>query len=305
MEILHIWDQAGVACILAKYQSLQGHRSSVISVKDYDRYGITTFYSNYIIYTSPQDFCEICVKEAETADIVHIHSRVDVLFHLRQRFGRSKRIILHYHGTDIRGLNRKKETNSSIQTKDRYTLFDIIPKSKIIARKILRVQTPSEKINFKAQRLADAVLVSTPDLLNLVEKGVYLPNPVDIEHFRPDMITRKSRKEALTIDTEVTDIQWSLNYCRKHNLNICIDVYDRTQKPIMYGEMPDFLKQYELYVDIRYVNKKVLENLSKTALESLACGLRVLDYKLNYHKGLPSEHNPFHVISELSHIYSK
>jgi hypothetical protein len=73
----------------------------------------------------------------------------------------------------------------------------------------------------------------------------------------------------------------------------------------MYGEMPDFLKQYELYVDIRYVNKKVLENLSKTALESLACGLRVLDYKLNYHKGLPSEHNPSHVISELSHIYSK
>jgi hypothetical protein len=67
--------------------------------------------------------------------------------------------------------------------------------------------------------------------------------------------------------------------------------------------MPNFLKKYKMYVDIRYVDNRMLENLSKTALEALACGLSILDYKLGFRRGLPSEHDPINVVKNLSKIY--
>ena len=42
------------------------------------------------------------------------------------------------------------------------------------------------------------------------------------------------------MDTEATDIQLTLNYCKKHNVNLDIDVYNRIRDPIMYGDMPLF-----------------------------------------------------------------
>lgn len=303
MRILHIWDQAGVACILAKYQSRQGHSSSVLRVKGQDKYGINRFYEEFVIYSSQEDFIQRSLKEAEAAQLIHIHSRLDVLFPLREKFGRSKKIILHYHGTDIRGLVTSKE-NSSKSRRDISHFSNVVPQSKSLLRKLLRRKSPSYKNHKKAQTTADAVLVSTPDLLSLAEGATYLPNPIDTEHFKPDENPRKDRKRALTIDTEATDVRWSLNYCKKNNINTNIEVYDRTQRPIMYGEMPNFLKGYDIYVDIRYVNGHVLENLSKTALESLACGLEVLDHRLEYRRGLPTEYNPSSVLSKISNFYS-
>jgi hypothetical protein len=60
----------------------------------------------------------------------------------------------------------------------------------------------------------------------------------------------------------------------------------------MYGDMPAFLKKYIFYVDVRYVDDKILENLSKTALAALACDLDVLDYKLNRRHALHVENDP-------------
>jgi hypothetical protein len=146
-------------------------------------------------------------------------------------------------------------------------------------------------------------LVSTPDLLKLVKRASYLPNPVDIEHFKPDDNRLDRGKRALTIRSEVTDIEWALDYCKRNNVDLDIETYDRTQNPVMYQDMPLFLKRYNIYVDIRLVNGKILENLSKSALESLACGLEVLNYRLHYLRGLPSEHDPSAVLSKLSKFY--
>ncbi len=51
------------------------------------------------------------------------------------------------------------------------------------------------------------------------------------------------------------------------------------------------------------VNETVLQALGKTALEALACGLIVLDYKLDRRQGLPDEYAPMNVISRLETIY--
>lgn len=40
MRILHVWNQAGVASIIAKYQILRGDDSRVIKISSADKYGI-------------------------------------------------------------------------------------------------------------------------------------------------------------------------------------------------------------------------------------------------------------------------
>jgi hypothetical protein len=158
----------------------------------------------------------------------------------------------------------------------------------------------------ESQKLANQILVSTPDLLLLLPHAKYLPNPVDVEHFSKDNTNHnKVNNNALTIKTTSGDIQKTLLYCNENNINLKIDVLDRTKTPILYEEIPNYLKKYDVYVDIRIVNDKILENLSKTALESLACGLKVLNYKLEYVYRLPNIHNPINVTNELKNIYNK
>jgi glycosyltransferase involved in cell wall biosynthesis len=299
MHILHVWDQAGVAYTLAKYQQrLQGHEAKVIMIENYNKYGIFEFYKQYILNVELDEFTEKCIEKAKSADIIHVHSRIDILLMLRQKFGRSKKIILHYHGTDIRGLKEQKLPHRS-------QLSDLAIRSITMYRRIRDKVLFRKRMHINAQRMADTVIVSTPDLLQLVAKGIHLPNPVDTDHFKPDPISKNEQKEALTIDTEVTDIKWALDYCKRHNISLNIEVYNRIKEPIIYKHMPEFLRRYKIYVDIRYVNKTILQNLSKTALEALACGLKVLDYQLKYRQGLPREHDPINVTSQLSNIYSQ
>lgn len=298
MHILHVWDQAGVAYTLAKYQQLQGHEAKVIMIGDHNKYGLIEFYKQYILNVALEEFTEKCIEKAKSADIIHIHSRIDILLKLRKKFGRSKKIILHYHGTDIRGLKKQKLPHRS-------QISDLAIRSIMMYRGLRDKVLFKKRMHINAQRVADTVIVSTPDLLQLVAKGIYLSNPVDTDHFKPDSLLKNEQKEALTIDTEVTDIQWALDYCKMHNISLNIEVYNRIKAPIIYKDMPDFLRRYKIYVDIRYVDKTILQNLSKTALEALACGLKVLDYQLKYRQGLPLEHDPINVISRLSTIYSQ
>jgi hypothetical protein len=289
MRILHILDAAGVACIYSKFQQTNGHESKVIWNKDVgDKYGIYDYYKDYIINVSHAEFTERCLREGETADVIHVHGFIDILFKLHKKFHKSKKIILHYHGTDIRGLNRQVLPHRS-------RLSDTVIRLKRLYRKKIG--------HSKAQKLADAVCVSTPDLLPLVSNGIHIPIPIDIFHFKPDNNSSAELKEAFTVNSEVTNIQRALDYCKKNGINLNIEVFDRTKNPIMYKDVPDFIRGYKTYVDIRYVNDTILENLSSTALQSLASGLKVLDYRLQFRQGLPPEHNAVNVVSQLTGIY--
>lgn len=267
----------------------------MIKIASVDKYGINHFYEDYMFFVTSEEFVAKSIERAEHADVIHVHSMIDIVISLRKKFGRSKKIILHYHGSEIRGSHQPVERSTS-QSNLPYALF---LKGKMRARKLLR-----NRRHLKAQRLADAVIVSTPDLLQWVTNCTYLPNPVDIDLFKPHTICEK-KKNAVTVKTEVTDPRWALDYCKNNNINLDIEVYDRTQSPIMYADMPNFLRQYTVYVDIKYVNETVLQALSKTGLEALACGLKVLNYRLEYRQGLPVEHDPKKVVSILSKIYSE
>jgi hypothetical protein len=270
---------------------MNGDESKVIRVKGPDKYLIDHFYGNHCLFVTPDELVSKSIEEAKKADVIHIHSLIEMVISIRNVFGKSKIIILHYHGSDIRGF-RKAEV------KDSHLRNTLMPKK--LFRKILR-----KRIHIKAQKLADAVCVSTADLLSLVRNGILIPNPVDTEYFKPGSNPNEKLKDALIINSEVTKIQWAVDYYKKNNINLNIEVHDRTKNPISYTDFPNFLKNYDIYVDLRFVNNKLLQNLSVTALQALACGLRVLNYNLDYIDKLPLEHYPMNAITRLSFIYSQ
>jgi hypothetical protein len=305
MKVLHINDQAGVSCILAKYQRRNGIESKVLSSYNMDKFGILKFYKDYVNVVKPADFVDYCISEAKNADIIHIHSNEALIFTIRKIFGNSKKIILHYHGTDIRGFKNKNSSKISI-------FQNITNKKKLFVHKIknrlwLVKRGYYKSFSTESQKLANDILVATPDLLTLVPHAKYLPNPIDLDHFskRNDDNYNRSINNAVTIKTATGDIQKTLEYCKTNNVRLKIDIFDRTKTPLWYEEIPNFLKKYDIYVDVRIVNDKILENYSKTALESLACGLKVLNYKLEYIDRLPEIHYPVNVVSQLENIYNK
>lgn len=299
LRILHVFDQAGVAFVLAKFQRLQGHESNVLTISSSDKYGIKDFYRDYLLVAnSEKEFPNECLIHAKSADVIHVHSRIEAIFFLRREFGNSKRIILHYHGTDIRGLKKAKLPHRS-------ALSDLAIRSIYGYRRIRDKLLLRHQLHSKAQKMSDVVIVATPDLLPQVKEALYIPNPIDTDHFIPNNPKNKtvSDKEALTMDTEATDCKLTMQYCKENDIRLNIDVYDRAKHPIMYSDMPGFLKRYSVYVDIRYVNGLLLANLSKTALEALGCGLKVLNYRLQYQDNLPVEHHPLNVVSRIQSLY--
>ena len=280
-------------------------KSKVLSYNKIDKYGILKFYKDYVDLIDRSNFAEYCLSEAKNAHIIHIHSAEQLVIKIRKAYGNSKKIVLHYHGTDIRGLKNKNNANSS-------TIQNTTIRTKSFAAKIknrIRLMQMGyyRSLRIESQRLANEILVSTPDLLSLLPHAKYLPNPVDVDHFSKDDTkhNKVNKNNALTIKTEIGNSEKVLEYCKKNNIDLKIDVFDRTKSPLLYEEIPNFLKKYNIYVDIRIVNDKILENFSKTALESLACGLKVLNHKLEYIDKLPAMHNPVNVVNQLENIYNK
>ena len=64
MKVLHINDQAGVACILAKYQRINGMESKVLSLNSiltnykFDKFGIFKFYKEYVDIVEGTNFVD-------------------------------------------------------------------------------------------------------------------------------------------------------------------------------------------------------------------------------------------------------
>ena len=284
---------------------MNGIQSKVVSFNKVDKYGILSFYKDYVDLVDRSNFAEYCLSEAKNAHIIHIHSAEQLVIKIRKAYGNSKKIVLHYHGTDIRGLKNKNNPN-------RFAIQNTTTRTKSIAAKVknrlkLMQMGYYRSLRIESQKLANEILVSTPDLLTLLPYAKYLPNPVDVDHFSKDNTTHNhvNKKNALIIKTEIGNSEKVLDYCKNNNIDLKIDVFDRTKSPLLYEEIPNFLKKYNIYIDIRIANDKILENLSKTALESLACGLKVLNYKLEYLDKLPEMHNPVNVANQLENIYNK
>ena len=99
--------------------------------------------------------------------------------------------------------------------------------------------------------------------------------------------------------TDNLDIGLLKNYLISNNLEFILQIHDRTANPIFYNDMPYFLNKFDTYADIRFINNHLRENLSKTALECLACNLKVLTYDLKIINNFPQTHDGYGITAKL------
>lgn len=181
-----------------------------------------------------------------------------------------KKIIIHYHGTDIRGGWNDMR---------------------------------------KYWEPADSILVSTLDLLEgAPEKAIYLPNTVDTDIFKPILglmkpntalfffIQRTDIQEKSALCSSIENLEWAENISKDMDLELTI--LDRDNAYVPYPELPEYLNQFEYFID-----RKQYSSLSKTALEALACGLKVIRWDDKIVEGLPEAHKPENVVTYLKDIY--
>lgn len=258
-SVIHIFNTAGVASILAKWQKrLYGWRTWVITRSIFDVFHLTTYGKAVNLRATPFKYYSLLM--AFKFKLVHIHSADIFLPSFRRLYGRRKALVIHYHGSEIRG---KWDARS------------------------------------KYWSIADIIMVSTPDLLEgAPSRAIYLPNPVDTLMFRPKpKLRRKNTALYIIKHQEGEDLEWPKKIAERMNLKLTM--LDRKKTPIPYLMLPDFLNKFEYYIDRNYI-----PSLSKTALEALACGLKVIRWDEKIISGLPEEHKPENVISRLCEIYS-
>jgi glycosyltransferase involved in cell wall biosynthesis len=259
LKVLHIWNTAGVGSIIAKYMDkFYGTSSWVIMRKCFDKYGFTT-YGECWDYGGKL-FTLRALWEARKYDIIHVHAfdRIVPILKILYR----KPVVLHYHGTDIRGKWKERK---------------------------------------KFWRWADILLYSTKDIedRDTPPHAVWLPNPVDTELFYPRC--KPEPQTAFHISYRADDI--ALEYAKRYGLKLFI--HNREENPIPYTELATVLSKYEYYIDVkRDVDGRILHvPLSKTALEALACGCKVINWKGEEIHGLPFEHNAKYVAEKVWELY--
>lgn len=254
MKILHVWDQAGVGAVLAKYQRLLGHEAQVIKRYGFDPCGIDEFYNTRCFDVSAWRFYQIARSLAKDFDILHIHSAYKLC--LVMPFAKK---VIEFHGCDLRGHD--------------------------------------SLLNKIGRKMADKIIVSTPDLLEIVEDAVWLPNPVDTDHF--------VRKGHFKPHTALYVHNWYESAEKAHVLadeyNLDLTVLDRSKGVmIKYKAFPAYLSQFEYFI-----SRHAIRSLSKTALEALACGLKVIRWDGEVLQGLPDEHRPDKVANRTIQIYEE
>ncbi len=105
-RILHIWNTAGVASVIAKFTDRKfGTQSKVIARRAADKVGLTTYGVAYA--DGPARFFLRAIGMARDADVVHVHSLDRVVPWVKGLY--SKPVVMHYHGTDIEGRWAEKE----------------------------------------------------------------------------------------------------------------------------------------------------------------------------------------------------
>lgn len=113
MKILHTYNTANVASILAKEQRKRGHTVKVLMFEQNDTFLFREYGGLTLIKSSK--YVKAVVDEAVKGryDIIHIHSNVNVLDCLKYALLDTP-IVLHYHGHDVKNHSKYIEDNSDI-----------------------------------------------------------------------------------------------------------------------------------------------------------------------------------------------
>jgi len=256
MRVLHIGNTAGVGSIIAKHMDkLFGTESWIVNRRVFDSYGFTT--QGELWDVGPSMFALKSLLKARKFDIVHLHFFDKFVPYLKLLYPK-KPVILHYHGSDIRGkwgLRRKYWSK------------------------------------------ADSILYSTLDLPDkeTPEYAVYMPNPVDTEIFFPRSIQRKKGKLRVLIASsawvakgtdiaihalselkdkvEASIISYGVDYSQMLLLAESLNLHLNSLPKTLYQNMREYYWNSDLILDQFRCGVVGL-----VFLEAVACGRPVLGY---------------------------
>lgn len=265
VKILHVWDQAGVACVIAKYQRKLGHEVQVIKRNGFDKFEIMNFYNEKTIDSLIGFlFLKKVVKYTKDFDIIHVHDLYKIVPMIRKLHPK-KKIILHYHGTTLR-------------------------------------TTPEDKRK-DAELKSNVVLVSTPDLKNFVD-CTYLPNPIDLEHFSPRQIKKNNKALSLMTVRESKEKLLKLLSKNNVSVKVDFINRERNpiqyKKIPDFLSNYEYLVDLKLVYD-----DKPMPAYGMIGLQALALGMKVINYEFKVAEGFPDEHDPENVIAQLMRIYEE
>lgn len=266
-KVIHIWNTAGIGGLLARYLDRHyDYESVAIARASHDPFGLAT--EKTLVWDNRAIIWLIrCVLKARNFDIIHLHSGIQWLPYYRM-FYPGKKIVLHLHGTKIRGkwdeVDLSKADMVLVSTKD---LLDGSP-----------------------------------------EDTLWLPNPVDedliskIKGFK----IKKEEGWAFHVDRYASDK--AIKYSKENNLKFVIrDRMEEPQNHESFLKAISNFEYYiDVKRDFPGHEKEdeILKAMSLTGLEALALGCKVIDWKGEVHEGLPQENRSSDVAKLLHHFYS-
>lgn len=270
MKIIHIWNTAGIGGLIARYMDRMKNSDSVVYMWErWDPY----YHSNEKVvryHTALGNrFGKLKVPmlalTARHFDVIHNHGLEGLTPWLRSLYP-DKKIILHYHGTRIRGKWAQKR---------------------------------------KFWRYADRILVSTPDLLEGAPVGaLYIPNLIEwdiIDELREGGQYRCPG--ALTVarwcDDEARDIAFA------HELSLLFhDREENPMSHSDFLKYLNQFSHY-IDIKRDFNSDLILRAHSLTGLEALGLGLKVYNWFGEESELDISLHRPENVIPILWEIYNE
>ncbi len=177
MKVLHVWNTAGVASVIAKFCDRSGGtRSEVIAREAADPMCLTTYGKRY--KDGPAHFTLRALAAAREYDLVHVHSLDRILPWVKRIYG-GKPIVMHYHGTDV--LGRWEEKRARWQSAD-----------------FIAYSTP----NLSRGAPSSAVHVPNPvdtDLFHSVENARAPRSALSIRYGMDEAAEKKAKELSLTL----------------------------------------------------------------------------------------------------------
>lgn len=220
-------------------------------------------------------------------------------------FYEQKTIKTWYGNKFLKIASKEAENYDVIHIHDLIRLVPIIrkkyPRKKIILQyhgSVLRNNSPEQRKD--AEEKADKIFVSTPDLTKYVD-GTYVPNPVDTDHFSHRSIPKNNK--ALSIMTKNETEEKLRHLLESHKISLKFEAISRQENPIKYQDMPNFLANYEYFVDLKYIQGEIVFAYSLIGLQALAVGLKVINHNFEIVEGLPQEHRPENVAKKILELY--
>lgn len=264
MTVLHIWNTAGVASLMARSLRGIGIKADVLIRSLHDPFQFGLFYGFDPLDLDAKQFTGVCISTAKQYDVIHIHSAHRIIPLLREEYP-LKRIIYQAHGSEI--------TNGD---PDEYT-------SNISK--------------------ADAVISSTKDLneilLNAGIENALILNAVDTCLFKD---TSSERNGDLLMQLPYLNMDETIRISKQYSENFTI--FNRSnhipfwKMPELLNKYNRFID-----VKVGTWMNEPTQARSKTAIEALACGCTVINYDGTISKGLPEENTPEYQLNKIKQIY--